>query len=92
METINISANVTEIAQSVFIGCKKLMTVNFAGTVEQWDAAKEDTTGMVFGMTIDGECHETCSIVGDYGDFTVCCTDGEVSGKTYTADSDFDIG
>ncbi len=89
LETLNISVNVTQIAQSVFTGCNNLKTINFSGTMEQWDAAKEDTLGTVFGVYIDDEYHETRSLVGDYGDFTIYCTDGEVSGKTYTADDDF---
>ena len=86
LETIHISANVTHIAQSVFIGCKALKTIQFAGTTAQWDQAKEDTTGTVFGIQMDDVYSETRMLIGDYGDFTIFCTDGEVSGKSYVAD------
>lgn len=82
LETVNISANVTEIAQSVFIGCNNLKTINFDGTMEQWDLAKEDTkkvtAGVVWGDS--GEVDENSMITGDYGDFTIKCTDGDISG------------
>lgn len=93
LETINIPVSVTHIHQLVFSGCRNLKTVNFGGTMEQWDLAKEDTTAVTGGIVNEnGEQTDYHMINGDYGDFVIKCTDGDISGKTLGESADDEGG
>lgn len=87
LENVTISKNVTNIGQSVFIGCSALKNIYFDGTMEQWDQAKEDT--LVVGGTIimEDKTIDMRTITGDYGSFVIHCTDGDVSGDKAANDN-----
>lgn len=88
LKSITVPASVTYIGQSVFIGCSALENIYFGGTMEQWDNAKKDTTGTSFVIDMDGETITRNDIIGDYGNYTIKCTDGQVAGNTISDDKE----
>lgn len=79
LETINIHGSVATIENTAFDRCTALTGIHFDGTMEQWKSVMEESETVTGSTIIDGESFDQTITIGGAENYTVYCTDGEIS-------------
>ena len=65
LKTITLPSSLTSIGWHAFVGCSSLTSINFEGTVQQWNAIKKDNSANGWDHLSDN--------------YIIYCTDGQIA-------------